>query len=576
MIGQLIDGRYRILKVVGCGGMGVVYEAEAIRLGKRPCAIKVLLPEYTRNETVVARFTREAEVAARVKHPNVVEIFDTGTTASNRGYIAMELLRGESLAITMRREGRIPWPRAQKFVLQICRALQAAHAQHVVHRDIKPENCIRTTDDDDPDFIKVLDFGIAKLTANDPDSEVARLTASNSVIGTHAYMSYEQICGEEVDHRVDVWAVGVVLYEMLTGRQPFRGNNQGQIWKAIATHDPVPMRALAEGAGIPEAADEVVALALVKDRDRRYATIEALARAIVAVTADGGPSRPITIPPRVAPVQVDVAAVTAVGDVLDERPTIGVSPVGLTELVPDELKPDTNESARSVVHLSTHPGPDPRREQVQTEVAPHLHTQAAALQVPETTASSRPRTLVLSLAGVATLVTVVLYTTSDEVPPVAGKQEVDRPTMVVDAEPNPPKQELPRQDPPTPGRPTQDADPVLEPDPPKPDPTKKTPTKQDPSRRAPRPEPFATRVTNLLAKWKRSADVTICRKLLTVPELKLKISISPTGQVSVDSGIHKNSPADTCLRRTLDSIKFPTANPGEPGFKTTAVDLKPA
>jgi serine/threonine protein kinase len=142
LIGQVIDDRYRIL-----GSSAAAAWAWSTR-PRRPawesvCAVKVLLPEYTRNETAVARFAREAQVAARVKHPNVVEIFDTGTTRDGLGYIAMELLQGESLDRTLRRDGALPWPRAQRIILQICRALAAAHAEGIVHRDMKPENCFR-------------------------------------------------------------------------------------------------------------------------------------------------------------------------------------------------------------------------------------------------------------------------------------------------------------------------------------------------------------------------------------------------------------------------------------------------
>ena len=284
LIGTIIDDRYRVLRVIGRGGMGVVYEAEATRLGDRLCAVKVLLPEFTRDEIAVARFRREAQVAARVKHPNVVEIFDTGATSGGLGYIAMELLSGETLDRLLRREGPLPWPRAQRILLQICRALAAAHAQKIVHRDMKPENCFRCGAEDVEDFIKVLDFGIAKRTSTDDPG--IRLTATNSIVGTCAYMSFEQVRGEAVDHRADIWAVGVILYEMLTGLLPFRGNNQGQVWTAITHYEPEPLRNVAPGASIPEAVEAIVSRALAKALPERYATIEALARAIAGVQSD--------------------------------------------------------------------------------------------------------------------------------------------------------------------------------------------------------------------------------------------------------------------------------------------------
>lgn len=291
LVGQVIEDRYRIIRVLGRGGMGVVYEAEAVRLG-RSCAVKVLLPEFTSNKVATERFRREAQVAARVKHSNVVEIFDTGTISDGRGYIAMELLEGESLDRTLRREVCLPWPRARHIILQVCRALGAAHARGVVHRDVKPENCFRTSQDGDDDIIKVLDFGIAKLTAPEASEAAQRLTATASVIGTYAYMAYEQIAGQDVDARADVWAVGVMLYEMLTGRLPFIGQNQGQMWMAIAQYEPAAMRNIAPDTGIPEAVEVIVQQALAKQRDDRFPSMEALAQAVSAV-----PDGAITVAP---------------------------------------------------------------------------------------------------------------------------------------------------------------------------------------------------------------------------------------------------------------------------------------
>src|SRR5690606_920592 len=149
-------------------------------------------------------------------------------------------------------------------------------------RDMKPENCFRIAQDGDPDLIKVLDFGIAKLTDAEGE-DAARLTATNSVIGTYAYMAYEQIAGLELDHRVDIWAVGVIVYELLTGALPFPGHNQGQLWAAIFQQPPIPMEIAAPGARIPKAVEAIVGRALEKQRDARYPTIDALAAALAGV-----------------------------------------------------------------------------------------------------------------------------------------------------------------------------------------------------------------------------------------------------------------------------------------------------
>ena len=304
-LASILDDRYRLVRELGRGGMGVVYAAEATRLGDRPCAVKVLRPEFTHDAVAVARFRREAAVAARIKHPHVVEIFDTGTTASGLGYIAMELLTGETLAHTLRRAGRLPWTRVRRLLLQICGALAAAHAQQVVHRDMKPDNCLLLEPDDPAEIIKILDFGIAKRTFDgDP-----RLTATDALVGTHAYMSCEQVRGEDIDPRTDVWSVGVILYELLTGLLPFRGRNAGQIWTAITHYDPEPLDSVAPDADIPPDVDAIVRRALARALPDRFPTIDALAQALAAVPDD--PAAAATSrPQRPAPVAVVDALAT--------------------------------------------------------------------------------------------------------------------------------------------------------------------------------------------------------------------------------------------------------------------------
>jgi len=280
LVGLIVDGRYRVIRVLGHGGMGVVYEAEAIRLANTPCALKVLLPEFMRNPTVVDRFRQEASVVARIEHRNVVKVLDTGFMDGGRVYMAMELLRGESLSVTLRREGRLPWPRARHIILQVCRAIQAAHARNIIHRDIKPENIFRVTTDLDPDFIKVVDFGIAKVSDNGRDATIQPITATNTVIGTYAYMAYEQVCGRPIDHRIDIWALGVVLYQMLTGELPFSGENQAQIWHAISTRTPASLRSVAPDLEIPEDVEGLIGRALAKDLAHRFPAVEAFVAAV--------------------------------------------------------------------------------------------------------------------------------------------------------------------------------------------------------------------------------------------------------------------------------------------------------
>lgn len=199
--------------------MGTVYLAEHVALGKR-VAVKVLRPEYSRDDELVRRFEQEARAASQIGHENIVDVVDFGRTPGGSLYFAMEALEGESLARLIQRQGALPVGRALLVLAQICRALGAAHARGVVHRDLKPENVHLVARDDGSDLVKVLDFGISK-THGVPDG--GRITRAGSIIGTPEYMAPEQAMAVAVDHRCDVYAFGVLAYEMLTGTLPFQG-----------------------------------------------------------------------------------------------------------------------------------------------------------------------------------------------------------------------------------------------------------------------------------------------------------------------------------------------------------------
>ena len=576
LIGQVVDGRYKIRKLLGRGGMGVVYEAEAIRLGKRPCAIKVLLPEFTRNETVVARFEREAEVAARIKHPNVVEIFDTGQTASGLGYIAMELLVGETLDRTLKSAGPLPWPRVQKILVQVCRALAVAHNRGVIHRDIKPENIFRCNVEDDEDFVKVLDFGIAKLIDLDGDAETVRLTATNSVLGTYAYMSFEQICGEPIDHRVDIWAVGVLLYEMLTGRQPFRGTNQGQIWRAISTYDPEPMRDIVPS--IPPDAEAVVQQALVKDRNHRFPTIEAFAQALTAVIADQAPFRPANRPtPSVAPAAlVDVSAETDLGtDDLDQRSTQLVRPHGLTLLSPDALRPITSETTHSVVTPSTHPGrdqePQPPRDAMQTAIiVPLVHESASVARVSsESWQPSTNRTRIVAFTSLVAVSAIgLVFYLFDATEPEPGQTARTEETPTVQPSASPPI--VPKPDPPP-----IDPQPIAPPSVTAPAQPAVTPPA---SPIKPVEQSYSARVKEELRKARDRKDTKDCFVRFQV-EGKLVVDIvvtAATGAMTVKyPEIKADTPLSHCLDKALGLKPFSKGKPNDKDIDLPGYVLNP-
>jgi serine/threonine-protein kinase len=219
-VGRVLADRYRILARIGEGGMGTVYLAEHVLLGKR-MAVKVLRPEYSHDDELARRFEHEAVAASRIGQENIVDVTDFGRTADGDLYFVMEALEGENLATLARREGALPLRRALGILAQICRALAAAHARGIVHRDLKPENVFLAQREDGSDLVKVLDFGIS-LTGGSPSG--SRITRAGSIIGTPEYMAPEQAAATRVDHRCDIYAFGVLAYEILTGSLPFQGD----------------------------------------------------------------------------------------------------------------------------------------------------------------------------------------------------------------------------------------------------------------------------------------------------------------------------------------------------------------
>jgi len=228
-------GSYRILSVLGAGGMGVVYLAQHIGLG-REVALKKLHGRFTNDETASARFFEEARLVNRIHHENIVEITDFVKEGNNQ-YFVMELLDGKTVGEIIGKQGAIPVARALHIAIQLSDVLGAVHDNDVVHRDLKPDNIILLNKNGDPDFVKLLDFGIAKLRESHdrPDS---RLTAAGVVLGTPGYMAPEYVLGNEVDHRFDIYALGVVLYQMLTARMPFEAESWGKLILKQTTEAP--------------------------------------------------------------------------------------------------------------------------------------------------------------------------------------------------------------------------------------------------------------------------------------------------------------------------------------------------
>jgi eukaryotic-like serine/threonine-protein kinase len=286
LIGTVLAGRYEVLRRIGEGGMGAVYEAKHALIGKR-VAVKVLLEKFHAKSDFVARLLQEARLASSIGHQNIVDVTDFGTTDDGRSFVVMEFLDGESLAELERREAPLPIERSLRIARQAASALGAAHAKGIFHRDVKPEN-LYLVRRGDADFVKVVDFGISKAVkpGGDDGAEAYRLTHTGLLLGTPLYMSPEQARGDEdLDHRADIWALGVLLYECLTGEVPFRANNYLQIISQVLTHEPPSPSRLRPELGIPDAVDAVVMRAMEKDRARRYQTMAELEQDLARLLA---------------------------------------------------------------------------------------------------------------------------------------------------------------------------------------------------------------------------------------------------------------------------------------------------
>jgi serine/threonine protein kinase len=283
LIDTLLAGRYKIKRLCGEGGMGRVYEAEHVEIGRR-VAVKVVHPAYSKTPEVVERFRREARAASRVGHPNIVDVTDSGTTADGSFFFVMEFVEGVELGLVIFKEGPLAVGRALNIGAQMCDALQAAHDAGIIHRDLKPENVLLVTKEGQPDFVKVLDFGIAKSADfEETVKNNRRLTRPGVAMGTPEYMAPEQAAGKPADPRSDIYAVGSILYEMLSGTPPYEGENVMEVLHKKANQSPPPLGSLRPG--VPIAVEEVVARSMARAPSARPQTMGALATELRALSA---------------------------------------------------------------------------------------------------------------------------------------------------------------------------------------------------------------------------------------------------------------------------------------------------
>ncbi len=320
VVGTVLEGAYRITRLIGEGGMAAVYEAVQLRLNKR-VAVKVMARELAANREALARFHREAEITSHLGHPHLVSLIDFGTAESGEPYIVMEHLSGEDLEHRVGRVGRLSIANAVHITRQIASALAAAHGEGIVHRDLKPANVFLLQPPGEPDFVKVLDFGISKVKAAG-----TKLTQTSTLIGTPQYMSPEQATGriDEIDHRTDQWSLACIVWEMLSGRAPFVADDLATLLYQIINLDPQSM--VTRVPNLPPEAQRVLRRALSKKLTDRYPSITDFSRTFEAAATGRGTEA--TSPP------------TAVPHAASTKETIAYGSSTVAHLPPSPIHPD--------------------------------------------------------------------------------------------------------------------------------------------------------------------------------------------------------------------------------------------
>jgi len=309
LVGTVVSGRFRVDDLIGQGGMGKVYRARHLAL-ERTVVLKMLKPQLLEDPTLVGRFEREAKAASRLNHPNVIQVLDFGRLENDGTlYIVMEHVHGKDLRLVLRDD----WPLAEErlcdIMAQVCSALGEAHVNDVIHRDLKPENVMVEVRRDQPDHVKVLDFGIAKILGPDvpalPRQGIVRLadgdpglTRHDVVCGTPQYMAPEQATGSALDERCDLYAVGVILYQMTTGHLPFDGASSMEVLTRHVNEAPVPPRQRQPDAPISEAMERLILRALAKDPAMRPQTAEQFRDELLAVPGQARTAARATTPSR--------------------------------------------------------------------------------------------------------------------------------------------------------------------------------------------------------------------------------------------------------------------------------------
>jgi eukaryotic-like serine/threonine-protein kinase len=323
LVGQVVADRYHVIKKLGAGGMGQVYLAEHVKMGRRS-AIKVMNPSLMHDPDAIARFNREASNASRISHPNVCAIYDFGETSDGLIFLAMEFIEGEPLTDLLERHGALPLARATNIFLQTADALQAAHDLGIVHRDLKPDNIMVTKGRDAAETVKVVDFGIAKAIGGDERGQ--KVTKTGLVMGTPEFMSPEQLSGDKVDGRSDLYSLALVLFRMLSGKLPFEATTVQEAMIKRLTDEPAKLTEARPDLSFPPGLQPAFDTALARTPAERYQTVAKFAADVAAVT--GRPPSVIrSVPPTDAKTElIDTPTIrTAAPPARRKRPILAVA-----------------------------------------------------------------------------------------------------------------------------------------------------------------------------------------------------------------------------------------------------------
>jgi serine/threonine-protein kinase len=361
-IGQVLNNRFKIESKIGEGGFGSVFRGVQTGTGRK-VALKLLHPEMTKDVNLVARFKREGMVLCNLRDAHTITTYDFDQTADGTLYIAMELLEGKSLHHIFHEQAPLEWKRVFKIMIEMCSSLAEAHGQGIVHRDLKPENIYLENRPGNPEFVKILDFGIAKIQRGDSiDPQSPQLTATGQTLGTLEYMSPEQLMGKQLDGRSDVYALGVVGYEMITGRLPFPdAKGPAGLITAQLKQTPKPPSTVLPTAGLPPGGDQVLLKALEKDKNNRHADVTAMAAALQDVLDRAKEaSSPAMMPPVAAsasspampPAAANPSVMSEMRNELSqhlgaapEMPPAGGAPLGVKINTPQPGSPPANPQA---------------------------------------------------------------------------------------------------------------------------------------------------------------------------------------------------------------------------------------